>query len=626
MSEFTVLLTRDPDKRQNLAPWGNTGPAGAFQANPHAATVVTQSLLLSADLTSRHNGATYLEDSDRPTARSLVISFGWSYRTGSQVNELSESDMLAFLHSHRVGAVPDVAVLSGIFCIVSFDHISETLWVCTDMWAQHGYYYGSNADIIVVSSRASVVADLLKAPIDGMSYLALLRGTGIPPGRTLYSNVWRATCGRAVHLDGRRRTARLVQVQPLYQPPLAVSFAAALDEVTDVVSTVCPFAASRPSTVVDLTGGNDSRLMAAALASAGGSRVADQVTFKVVGDETHPDVVIAGQIAAMFGWSLQRNARPSDAGHSLDSLSGAAVLGDGFQPPLAVAKRLKQETQHWQSFDAHVGSIGGELFRDFFWRQELQNVGRTNRVNFDALLRHRLYAAANVDPGRLSEGRISLADHNAALLEPYRLVVGSLPEMLNVYALDIIYLHKLMATSYCWILSDLRKVILPFLSAAITRVSLRMPWKFRARRRLMTAAVRRLHPALAALPTDAGAPMTPLGLSTALAYGKYAFRDARSAYARHFKRKKPQQQTSKSIPRDWLDFVTEDDGGGHPYDTRLFLSQVRASRDGSVSVEAYREIQALMQVRMLTRHYKGISRVLAFDGKDANFGESIWSL
>jgi hypothetical protein len=429
---------------------------------------------LSADLTPRHNGAIYMESGHSPTARSLVVSFGWCYRTGSRVNELTEADMSGLLHSHRSGAAPDVAALGGIFCTLSYDHLSESVWICTDMWAQHGYYYGSTSDIVVVSSKASIVADLLRAQMDGMSYLALLRGTGIPPGRTLYSNVWRVTCGRALHLDGSRRIARLVQVQPLHRAPLKVGFATALDQFIEVVTTVCPFAASRPSTVVDLTGGNDSRLMAAALASEQGSRVGKSVTFKVVGDETHPDVVIARQIAGLFGWSLRWNARPSDEGHSIDSLCKAALLGDGFQMPLAVGNRLLQETQHWGSFDAHVGSIGGELFRDFFWRHELHNVGRTNRVNFDALLRHRLYAAANVDPGRLSDGRITLADHNVALLQPYRLVVAALPEILNVYALDIIYLHKLMATSYCWILADLRKLILPFLSADVTKVSLRI--------------------------------------------------------------------------------------------------------------------------------------------------------
>jgi hypothetical protein len=121
--------------------------------------------------------------------------------------------------------------------------------------------------------------------------------------------------------------------------------------------------------------------------------------------------------------------------------------------------------------------------------------------------------------------------------------------------------------------------------------------------------------------------MTPLRMSTLLAYGKYALRDARSAYARHFSGRRPaQKQISILAPRDWLDFVAEGGGGRYPYDTRWIMSQIEVSRDGSLSAEAYREVQALMMIRMLTEHYKGISRSLAFDGKDANFGESSWSL
>lgn len=132
-------------------------------------------------------------------------------------------------------------------------------------------------------------------------------------------------------------------------------------------------------------------------------------------------------------------------------------------------------------------------------------MGRTNRVNFDALLKYRLHASNDVDVTHISDGHLTRNDHNWALLKPYQMIASAAPDILNVYKLDIIYAHKLMSRSYCWILSDLRKVILPFLSHEITQVSMRMPWQFRAHRKLVTAAVERMNPVLSLMPTDSGA-------------------------------------------------------------------------------------------------------------------------
>lgn len=628
MSEFTMTLWKT--KRANATSGVSDGymREGEFARNPHAVCIVKDNFRLSANLTERRNGNIYCEQINDPHSTSFVISFGWCYRCESRADRFEEKAMFEFLQSHRSKPIPDVDVLSGIYTLLSYDHISETLWICTDMWAQHGFYYGSDDSKVVVSSKASIVAEALNASIDGVSYLSLLRDTGIPPGRTLYSDVWRVTCGRALHVDLKNRTARTVQMQPLYRVPQNITFDDAVDQLIDVLVRVCPSAASGPSTVVDLTGGNDSRLMAAALSSSQGGRIGKQVTFKVVGEEDLSDVMIARQIANKFGWNLQRMSRwNEEEAYSAKSLLEASILSDGNFLPRNVHRRRTQELKYSSSLIGHVGSLGGELFRDFFWRHEFLKMGRTNRVNFDALLKHRLYASNDVDVACISDGQLTLHDHNLSLLSPYQAIASAAPDLENVYKLDVIYLHKLMSRSYCWVLSDMRKLILPFLSHEITLASLRTPWRLRLHRRLVTAAVMKMSPTLSAIPTDAGAPMRPLRLSSAGSYSKYVVLDVWSAYKRHFSSKTPvQKQIPSSIPSEWLDVFEENwvakSGGNIP----LSMKKPRVLDGGELSVTQHREIEALLLVQTLTQHYKGISPSLSFNGKNASFTNTTYQL
>lgn len=627
MSEFTVVMhkTNRADTHSRLR--DAQEPHGAFTKNSHAVSIDTDGFSLSADLTDRHNGNIYFEDDNDPQNGSFVMSFGWCYKRGNHANQFTRKDMAEFLQSHRSKTTPDVDALSGIYSLLSYDHLSKTLWICTDMWAQHGFYYGSNENMAVISSKASIVADALNASIDGISYLSLLRDTGIPPGRTLYCDVWRATCGRGLHLDIKNGMARLVQMQPLYRPLENISFKEAVDQLIDVLARVCPSAASGPSTVVDLTGGNDSRLMASALSSSQGGRIGKQVTFRVVGEKNHPDVVTAQHIANKSGWVLQRINRTIEEDYSAKSLLNASILSDGNHLPADVHSRVTQESMSWSSLDGLVGSIGGELFRDFFWRHEFLNMGRTNTVNFDALLKHRLYASNDVDVTRISDGQLTLYDHNSSLLSPYHMIAAAAPDVQNVYKLDIIYLHKLMSRSYSWILSDLRKLILPFLSHEITLVSLKTKWEFRAHRKLVTTAVEKMSPELSVIPTDTGAPMRPLQLSTLGSYARHTVNDLQTAYKRHFSHKKlSQKQSALSIPSEWLDLFKQSGGSQNGSTIRLSMSETKTNDNGVFSAAQHREIQLFLLIQSLTRHYKGISSSLSFGGRNACFTEATYLL
>ncbi|MBI4720433.1 MAG: hypothetical protein HY770_04265 [Chitinivibrionia bacterium] len=619
MSEFYLVLGKKSPLGDNPDEPVRISQEGIRRPNPHSITIKKYDFRLFADITPNRFGTIWEGGSeDRPGA-SALIAFGWCYRMGSGRNHLGEADARAFVHSHRTRELPDAEPLSGTYCLVSYDHVTETVWVSTDMWAQHSFYYGSNDDVVVIASKASLIANLLRRRIDGVTYAAHLRGCDVPPGRTLYAGVYKATCGRAVRLDLRERTARLVQLQPLYRPVEKASFAQAVDRFVDVITRVIPPAVSDPGTLVDLSGGNDTRMTAAVLASADGGSRGKAVTWRVAGPDGHLDRAIAGKIAALYGWKLIHCRQDEPENAAADELADWAVLSDGkFLLPY-VAGRLALERRTRETAGGLLGSIAGELFRDYFWRQELHRIGISRTVNQRAFLKHKLYASPDADLARVSGGALTLEAHDRALMQPYADLDASLPDILNVYKLDRYYHFKLMHSTWSWNISHLRRVMYPFHSQEITLVSMRIPWRHRLGRRLITTGVRRLAPELAAIPTDDGAPMEPVALRNLPLYCAWVLKDVSSSYRRHFSRKKfaKYRESGLFVPRAWCDIVASGAASRSLYDSRPLLEGVMKKNGRNLSRREYLEMHALLLVEMIAARYHAVVPGLAFESEGA---------
>jgi Asparagine synthase len=222
-------------------------------------------------------------------------------------------------------------------------------------------YRAEVADAVVVSDRAcwaAAVTGRLDDPDPAMAgaFLSL----GYPVGDT--------TPFRGVRALGGDRELRLIDGRPAVVragagdegPAGAEAVAGALTEA------VRPLGGADPPAELSLTGGKDSRLVAAALAAA-------RVPFRARthGFAGHPDVVVAGLIAAKLGveHTVTRPTPPGAPGEAPEEASvlgrlRAAVLvsdgmlsafenlGSGFRPdPQAVGG------------PAETGGHGGELLR-----------------------------------------------------------------------------------------------------------------------------------------------------------------------------------------------------------------------------------------------------------------------
>jgi len=557
----------------------------------------------------------YIETLNQTRCPSFVLLFGaclWKDRPGSW---LSIRDLQHCLESHQsVGALP-LTELDGNFCLISYDAVSRSVWVGTDFWSTVGFHYGQRENLLVVSSRAAVVADRVRAPIDAMAYLSLVRTTVPAAGSSLFCGVSRITMGQALHFTQSTVNLQPVPTGALYRDLESWSFRETVERSKLSLKTTVADCVNRPQTVVDLTAGNDTRLIAAALSAR--PEVTAPLVFRVLGSEMSPDVEIATAIAKRFNWRYV--AQPRLVGGLLpEHAPEIALAADGTYALDGIADRLLLEESRWPDARHLVGGLAGELFRSWIWQQELHRAGRTTSVDYAALLRHRVPRDHEADIARITGGRIGAQEHDEWLMAPLRKVGEQYPSALNVSKLDLYYIQRLMYRIPWWAFASHLLTITPFLWARTTDVSLRMPWQYKRTRRLVTTVVEELSPSIATFPTDRHAPFRSFRLGTALSYARYFTGYAGDIILRHYLRKTPaplstlastppQQNALQPALADWLTL------GRVVMHEENDLADAMKRNGGNQLTNARRaEFLAILQVQLLCRQYRGIRQELVF--------------
>jgi Asparagine synthase len=443
----------------------------------------------------------------------VCVCFGWCGLVDGEGADFDDKT-LAYVHA-ELRANPTRPLnaskrLTGNYLLLVIDLEASRAFVLSDAWAIRCFYYGMTADRVFVSSRAAVIADLIRAPIDGMVWACGLRGAVPPPQATLFHGIHRSLPGQAIVADLTSGLVTLTGSDFFCSAPLSKPFDDIADSLASVVRSSIRRCATRTPLCVDLTGGNDSRLAAAALHAQG---LTDRIVFRVTEDTT-TDGPLAREIAHRLG--AQIISRPRASGEfSPEFFATASLLLDGQATSLGDVYRMSADRTTYNQFDYHMGSLGGELARDFFWSHEYLRFWSYRNVDLGYLLRRRLYASWS---DRLFDGiglSVSQSEHDTYLLDPFRAICARLHGASKFYVLDILYLLRLgrkMANVWCHAPS--KTSMLPFLSKEFLEVALRAPWWHRARRRLMLETLWRLDSSLCEVPHDSGATMQPMSLSS----------------------------------------------------------------------------------------------------------------
>ena len=620
MSDFKLELFREQNgsNPETQAVTGNHHSPGVFLPDHNRIVFHAPGLSFKARISEPLSETIWLEPGNTPEMGSFVVVFGWCYRMDQDAVSLSKSSVAEILQQHRDKGCPALDGLSGIYCIISFDHISQTLWICSDLWACHSFFYGANSQKLTAAGRAGTVAECLGAEFDAYSCLGRLRGCGFAAGKTLFAGVLRATPGKAIKIDLKSQKASLIQVQEVRQETQNISRDEAVERLADFFKKRMVSAASLPGMAIDLTGGTDSRTTIAALAAPEGVRIGKKAAYKFSGPADSPDAIMAKKIAGICGFDFRRHDdRMDEADLPMELVPEAinALGGAGLPDPSIIAWLIDKKYWHQRRF--LIGSSAGEVLRNQPWKHELFRLGLTTKVNFRALLKHRLYAASDVNLERTFANRLSFEQHDAHLLYPLKEAGQLASGMTNVYVLDLIYQFKRGMTVYVWENSDYRITMLPYLISEVANFVMTLPWTMRNGRSFQTSIIERLAPELTKLPSDQGAPMKPLRPGTAPLYLRALSRDAHYGFKKFFMPKKLVPRHQIKVPAFIKEYAFSGSAAQDMFDAKAILKAVEGA-GANMSMPLYKEMQLLALVNMLCEVHPGIPHVLSFSNHQAH--------
>ncbi|HEX6448554.1 MAG TPA: asparagine synthase-related protein [Trebonia sp.] len=207
---------------------------------------------------------------------------------------------------------------------------------------------------VIVSDRAmwaASVADRL-GDLDPSHACALLN-TGFPLGAT---TPWRGVSALPPAATARAASGRLTVQSGSLTAPASGSAGSAAAVAAALVAAVEPLKEAGEPVQLSLTGGKDSRLVAAALVSAGVA-----VHAKTHGFPEHPDVIVAADVAKRLGLD-HTPVTPAAPGQDTDVLArlrATVLVADGMLSAFENVGR----TDPSRSPALSAGGHGGELLR-----------------------------------------------------------------------------------------------------------------------------------------------------------------------------------------------------------------------------------------------------------------------
>ncbi|HEX4564145.1 MAG TPA: hypothetical protein VH115_06775, partial [Solirubrobacteraceae bacterium] len=419
-------------------------------------------------------------------------------------------------HGPANGAA-NVEELEGQFVWARYDAQRGALQIANDPFGMRSLFVAERDGLVFFSTSALALAAHLRARPDVLGVNVFLRAGFHFGTRTNWEEIERldpATRFTFTPQGARRETYWAPRIDERVR---TLGLDEAVEHCLSVASDAYRkfYAEPERGAWADLTGGWDSRLMTTLLARAG-------VNFctSTTGDERSPDVRVGARVANAAGWDWKRLDIPADWARIMPGLVALALAwGDCHLDALQLAEvlwgHLEKARQHQQLF---IGG-GGEHFRDRAWQQEFFDGGRTRRVNFGNYVDMRLLKPLDTsvfvrDP--TAEVRDDLGARMRARAEPYS-------QYLNSTQLDVMHAYKNTGHFGAYLSAGAGAIPaeLPFYLRPVFTAAFSTSHRHRGSHRLMRCMIQALDPRIAAVPTEAGGPATPIGIRNSYRFLPY---------------------------------------------------------------------------------------------------------
>jgi len=307
-------------------------------------------------------------------------------------------------------------------------------------------------------------------------------------------------------LDGGRVHLRQY-IAPVSQDGPPVTVGDAVEEMAEIlVGWQSSYVDKHPDSVLQLTGGHDSRILLGAIPR----QQRAGLHALTLGTDDHPDVVIAAQLSRKYGMRHESHRLdetiPTPAQAHAVSVSAARAL-ECQASPMALAPLLIVESQLGQGH--RLSGLGGEVARGFYYAGQPAG-GQTSARLVERLARWRVFSNEGVESAALDEAfRAQAQERTLATM------ADLFPPGDWLRATDDFYLYQRMhrwSASHGTVAAVRRYAVNPMLDRRFIELALAVAPAEKRDSLLLGRLMTRLDPELARIPLDSG--LIPARLGT----------------------------------------------------------------------------------------------------------------
>ena len=406
----------------------------------------------------------------------------------------------------------DFQHLQGAFAAVIWDAQRQRGIAFNDQTSQLNLYYVADPRGVFFTTTPVALAKAMSVGLSAEGICEFLARGCVCAPTTMFRGFKKLDLGEHVEFDHRSLQVATHWI-PFAEPRAGESFQDATTHLADTVTNVVARHdhVAQGGTVLDLTGGYDSRTVVAAFSSSG-----KEPLVTVNGTAENVDVRIAKMIASELGWKLihfdHRAVWNTDM--SFQMRRECTFRGNGeleitrlYNGLLNTCPTLRQ------SCELVASGGGGEFLRYFPWGQEFFGIGRRRPANIDRIVRYR-FLPSGIDPTWFtvdwrSGYLLRLHDH-------LRRFISTIPGSLTTQQLDAAHIWKMTSHFSMWVTAQnsLLPHTCPLMTSAVVDAAIATPWKHRLTSHFQRAIINTLDSKLASFPTAYGGAGAPPSLAT----------------------------------------------------------------------------------------------------------------
>ena len=459
---------------------------------------------------------------------SWVLAAGtWLHRDGFAAGD--EQRLLErFL---AVGADRLAGELDGFFTVVVHDAVKHETSVITDLIGTCHAFVREDEGSVALAGSSLLLAALGDGALDSVAVQELLFTGIVYEGRTIHAGVRKLPAASVITWDRALSRRERLYWTIANVDPNALDGQAAVDAVWGKLSDGARrIGALFTKPAVDLTGGRDSRAVAAAFLEAGAP-----FTATVCGPEDNRDVVVSKDIARKMG--IEHLHIPERATPTLAEIRAAIDATDGECDAVEYARIRRIHLGLATNHDATMNGTFGELARGHWWGQLLHRAGRREPLDVEQIARMRFITQESDASMIPAETRLELGPHFVAAVQRTN---AGLTEIPNTAQMQNLYLMLRLQHWYGRIASSTDRIwpcLAPWCLRSVLETVLSVTPSARKSGSLVKRILTQANPRLARIPLDDGLPAMPLTWQTfphfrtaPIVYGKKALARMRTRF------------------------------------------------------------------------------------------------